>query len=601
MNAVLQCLYHIVPFTSYFLSNRYQNDVNEDNVMGTNGAVLKEWVALVNEMRYCEDTVTPRNFKMAVGRAKDDFSGFQQQDSTEFLMWICDMIHEDLNRVTKKPYIEELDCERMECVNVMGAHAWDGQKKRNDSVVAENMHGQFQSTCICGTCKKVSVKFDNYTTMNLGFPEEKFRILTVGVWRWRTNEQSNCRIMRGGGITNPKQRQMMAVSVKVKNVGTVGDVRREVAKTIKCDDEKLFMMEEYNSSFYQEIGHGDDVPLTEIMPTDVLCAYECHPFFDPEEKANCVHACIVQRDANEEAIIHPLVTSFDRGLSCTEVLWHVWAQVKRQMDPSRLEEEFAKGELTEKRMVEEFLVIKIHRSFEGMARKRQFEYMRADDAIFDEILPEDLADKMTYLTVLWSSEWIDNFFDENFEATSMHASVAKLGKQGEDNTSLEDMLEWFGKPEHLALDDNYYCSRCESFMPAIKTIKLRRLPNILVLGFKRYKVRNAYRTDKHCQFVKYPVTGLDMGKYVADTGDTSDNLYDLFGVILHYGRPGFGHYISYCRSWESYGGSQGGVQGKMDDHFYSYDDGGVQVLAEHEIVTEHAYCLFYRKRVFSAY
>ena len=37
------------------------------------------------------------------------FKGFNQQDSMEFLNWLLDTLHEDLNRVKIKQYIEMPD------------------------------------------------------------------------------------------------------------------------------------------------------------------------------------------------------------------------------------------------------------------------------------------------------------------------------------------------------------------------------------------------------------------------------------------------------------------------------------------------------------
>ena len=53
--------------------------------------------------------VVPRNFKMAVGRFAPSFSGYAQQDSQELLTFLLDGLHEDLNRIKKKPYIEIKD------------------------------------------------------------------------------------------------------------------------------------------------------------------------------------------------------------------------------------------------------------------------------------------------------------------------------------------------------------------------------------------------------------------------------------------------------------------------------------------------------------
>ena len=48
---------------------------------------------------------------MQVGRFAPQFSGYQQQDSQELLAFLLDGLHEDLNRVKKKPYVEIKDAD----------------------------------------------------------------------------------------------------------------------------------------------------------------------------------------------------------------------------------------------------------------------------------------------------------------------------------------------------------------------------------------------------------------------------------------------------------------------------------------------------------
>ena len=47
--------------------------------------------------------------QMQVGRFAPQFSGYQQHDSQELLAFLCDGLHEDLNRIQKKPYVELRD------------------------------------------------------------------------------------------------------------------------------------------------------------------------------------------------------------------------------------------------------------------------------------------------------------------------------------------------------------------------------------------------------------------------------------------------------------------------------------------------------------
>ena len=44
-----------------------------------------------------------------MGRFAPQFLGYQQHDSQELLTFLLDGLHEDLNRIKKKPYIELQD------------------------------------------------------------------------------------------------------------------------------------------------------------------------------------------------------------------------------------------------------------------------------------------------------------------------------------------------------------------------------------------------------------------------------------------------------------------------------------------------------------
>ena len=47
--------------------------------------------------------------QLSVGRFAPQFSGYQQQDSQELMAFLLDGLHEDLNRIMKKPYVEKKD------------------------------------------------------------------------------------------------------------------------------------------------------------------------------------------------------------------------------------------------------------------------------------------------------------------------------------------------------------------------------------------------------------------------------------------------------------------------------------------------------------
>jgi len=100
---------------------------------------------------------SPREFKSVLQRFAPQFSGYQQHDSQELVAFLLDGLHEDLNRVLKKPYVEKPDWEGGGDVELvkLAQKSWEGYKLRNDSVIVDLFQGQYQSTLICPECQKV--------------------------------------------------------------------------------------------------------------------------------------------------------------------------------------------------------------------------------------------------------------------------------------------------------------------------------------------------------------------------------------------------------------------------------------------------------------
>lgn len=99
----------------------------------------------------------PREFKSVLSRFAPQFSGYQQHDTQEFVAFLLDGLHEDLNRVLKKPYVEKPDWNGggdLELVE-LARSSWEGYMKRNDSVIVDLFQGQYRSTLVCPVCSKV--------------------------------------------------------------------------------------------------------------------------------------------------------------------------------------------------------------------------------------------------------------------------------------------------------------------------------------------------------------------------------------------------------------------------------------------------------------
>ena len=56
-----------------------------------------------------DSTISPSDLKMSVSGVAPQFSVYGQKDAQEFLRFLLDGLHEELNRIPKKPTYQELD------------------------------------------------------------------------------------------------------------------------------------------------------------------------------------------------------------------------------------------------------------------------------------------------------------------------------------------------------------------------------------------------------------------------------------------------------------------------------------------------------------
>ena len=110
MNSGLQCLSNTKELTDYILEDKHINEINRNNTLGSKGELVTEYAALIKEMWYgTSHYVSPWGLKRAFSDFAKQFIGYHQQDSQEMLSFLIDGIHEDLNRIEVKPYVEDPD------------------------------------------------------------------------------------------------------------------------------------------------------------------------------------------------------------------------------------------------------------------------------------------------------------------------------------------------------------------------------------------------------------------------------------------------------------------------------------------------------------
>ncbi|MBA0862818.1 hypothetical protein Goshw_013222 [Gossypium schwendimanii] len=136
MNSALQCLVHTPPLVEYFLKD-CRAEINTDNPLGMHGELALAFGDLLRKLWSSGRTaIAPRVFKGKLARFAPQFSGYNQHDSQELLAFLLDGLHEDLNRVKQKPYIEMKDSDGRPDEEV-ASECWKNHKARNDSVIVD--------------------------------------------------------------------------------------------------------------------------------------------------------------------------------------------------------------------------------------------------------------------------------------------------------------------------------------------------------------------------------------------------------------------------------------------------------------------------------
>uniref|UniRef100_A0A224Z2Y2 Ubiquitin carboxyl-terminal hydrolase 32 n=1 Tax=Rhipicephalus zambeziensis TaxID=60191 RepID=A0A224Z2Y2_9ACAR len=172
MNAALQCVSNTRPLTQYFINEKHLYELNRMNPLGMKGHIAKRYGDLVHDLwSGTSKTVAPLKLRWTIGKYAPRFNGFQQHDSQELLAFLLDGLHEDLNRVQEKPYVELKDSAGRPDDEV-AREAWENHALRNRSVVVDLFHGQLQSTVTCKVCGHTSVRFDPFNFLSLPLPME---------------------------------------------------------------------------------------------------------------------------------------------------------------------------------------------------------------------------------------------------------------------------------------------------------------------------------------------------------------------------------------------------------------------------------------------
>ncbi|KAL7495415.1 hypothetical protein ACHAWT_003937 [Skeletonema menzelii] len=297
MNSTLQCLAHTGPLREYFLSGQFKADLNKDNPLGTGGELASEFASLLRQMWSVKSekessssngeiyssarvyspgnfdsglsSVTyPRSFKHTLGKFAAQFMGYDQHDSQELCAYLLDILHEDTNRVRKKPYVEKPEQEEDESDEVAADKAWNLHLQREDSRVLENFMGQVKSRLECPVqgCGRISTTFDPSMYLSVPLPGSTDRVIKVLY------------------VPLDPAKKCAELTVNICKNSSILGLRKHVAELAKecysLKDDELHVEDISIADVFQHKVWGyfeDDQAVDRISDTDKIYAHELDP------------------------------------------------------------------------------------------------------------------------------------------------------------------------------------------------------------------------------------------------------------------------------------------------------------------------------------
>ncbi|KAL5551499.1 hypothetical protein UlMin_001675 [Ulmus minor] len=582
MNSALQCLVHTPLLVKYFLED-YSDEINMENPLGMHGEIALAFGDLLRKLWSSGRTaIPPRSFKGKLARFAPQFSGYNQHDAQELLAFLLDGLHEDLNRIKRKPFIETKDADGRPDEEV-AAERWKDYKARNDSVIVDVCQGQYKSTLVCPACQKISITFDPFMYLSLPLPSTVTRQITVTVFY-------------GDGSRLP-----MPYTVNLSKEGCFKDLS-EALSTSCClkGDESLLLAEVFDHKISRYLENPLE-SLTSIKVNDHIVAYRLSKkvvgrtrlevLHRPQEK--CTSDSV--KGIQGKFVGTPLVTCLEEdpvtGADVNAAVLRLLSPLKRACSSFKLhngkENGFAKEAVEEQSNNHNLTSSSMDTTEieETSGTKMSFQLFITDgsSSICTSIEKDTLINSGHIVKVFleWS-EKENGLYDISYlnELPVVHKPGFTVKKTSQEAISLFTCLEAFLKEEPLGKDDMWHCPRCKEYRQATKKLDLWMLPEVLVFHLKRFSF-GRYTRNKLETFVNFPIRNLDLSNYVTSK-DGKPYVYELYAVSNHYGGLAGGHYTAYAKLID-------------EDKWYNFDDSLVSSISESDIVTSRAYVLFYRR------
>ena len=571
MNSAIQCLSHCELLTIYFLSGLYKNEINKNKKFGSGGNIVTSYYDLLYKLwEEKKDNIHPLNFREIFVNYVKQFEGFSQQDSHEFLNFMLDNIHEDLNRVEDKKYIELDEKKDNETDIEASKRWWDYNLLRDNSIIVDLFYGQFKNTLSCNICDKQSVIFDNYMCIGLPINENN----AIGFFYIINNKTNKLRIRQISFEINELVKDIYEkIDLKKKYLGILVRKNNDYLTYLKedCDLYKLVC---------QCLNNIDE-------PNFKIILYE----FEPEEINDKIPIYVLpmmkknEDKLNDESDIErlnfPKVFYFNEN----DTVQDLYNEIKLYYYKFFNIENFNKEEIFEK-IPNEKIKLSIINNLR-VKKELTCDYCKKHDCLYCDF-NFNLNDTIKTLKDSQSKPraFLLNFhipYDEKLKEIILYPEyyAEKRTFLVNEKKNLYSCFTHLLKCEKLDENNLWYCNKCKEHRPAFKQLEIMKLPRILIIQLKRFTERGQgfFQNRKDNSYIDFPFI-LNLDNFISNLPENKHYKYELFAINNQIGFSFLGHYTAYC---------------KNDGKWYKFDDEDITLIYNEDLIfSSNAYILFYK-------
>uniref|UniRef100_S4RA38 Ubiquitin carboxyl-terminal hydrolase 32 n=1 Tax=Petromyzon marinus TaxID=7757 RepID=S4RA38_PETMA len=538
MNSSIQCVSNTRQLTQYFLSGMHLYELNRTNPLGMKGHMAKCYGDLINELwSGTQKNVAPLKLRWTIGKYAPRFNGFQQQDSQELLAFLLDGLHEDLNRVHDKPYVELKDSDGRPDHEV-ATEAWENHLLRNKSIVVDLFHGQLKSQVRCKMCDHVSVRFDPFNFLSLPLPMDSSMHVEITVIRLDGSVPVRYGLRLGvedkysglkqqlSELCSLQPQQILLAEVFSSNIRNFPDDNQKVrsgATSYLCAFEIPVLSGDPASTSPTD-AHFTPIGVTFIVLNDNLLppcfaptahistrgagglaksasngltnghlAQSCRPEqlggVQPSGYAIAVHRKMMRMEVyflsshkNRPSLFGmPLIVPCAAGTQHCHLYDLVWGQVARLVSPLPPQEASNHAQDCDDSLGYQypFTLSAVQKDGVTCAWCPWYRFCRGCKIECNTVV--FVGSSGVYIAIDWDPTALHLRYQTAQERVCLeHESVGESRRAQTEPISLNSCLQAFTKEEELGEDELYYCSKCRAHRLASKKLDIWRLPPSLV-------------------------------------------------------------------------------------------------------------------------